>query len=102
MNENAKQGDSIMLLTQTPLREVRKLVAKKLAATGLADSVRVRTQDGAVLVRRSYFYRNGNSELAFAAAVASALGDGFTVTGEDHFHNWPKVSFFQAVVRVRV
>lgn len=59
-------------------------------------------KDGSVEVRRSYFYRMGMDEEKYAGLILEKLARKAVpayVRGEDHYHNWPKTSYFVAVIR---
>ena len=66
------------------------------------DQLRMRA--GKVEVRRAYFYTHGMTAEKFAAQVAQACKDcgiSVSVEGRDDYANWPKTSYFTAVVEAR-
>ena len=60
-------------------------------------------KNGSVSIKRSYFYRHGQSAQGWGDKVVQGLFDvGCCVILEetrDDYNNWPKTSYFVAVVR---
>ena len=57
-------------------------------------------KDGSIVIKKSYFYRTGTSQ-GWADEVAGYIknaGLSAKVIGEDHWANWPKTSYFFAIV----
>lgn len=64
------------------------------------DHIVVR-KNGTVEVKRSYFYRMGQTAEGLAEKVAECLkvgGFDVKVTGRDDYANWPQTSYFVAVI----
>jgi hypothetical protein len=77
-----------------------KQVRKALEDAGMSVDA-VRTRKGLVEVKRSYFYRMGNTADEFAERVRKALasqGIIAPITSEDRWAAWPKTSWFAAIV----
>lgn len=58
--------------------------------------------DGSVEVKRSYFYRHGMTAYKWAEKVQVELeknGLKVNVSNEDRYNDWPKDSYFVAIVR---
>lgn len=71
--------------------------AVRLACNGYQVFAR---RNGTCDVRKGYFYRIGDAD-DWAAEVRRRLteaGLNVTVVGEDHYANWPKESYFKAIV----
>ena len=59
-------------------------------------------RDGALEIRRGYFYAFGMTAEAWAASVEQALRTAdipAIVTGRDDRADWPKTSYFTAIVK---
>lgn len=78
------------------LNALKREVLAKLGNNCNADDFGIK--GGRVYARRAYFYRMGATAEKFAAKVQAALGDGYTVYGEDHWAEWPKTSYFYAFI----
>jgi hypothetical protein len=66
-----------------------------------ADAI-ICKKTGEVEVRRAYFYTSGNTAEKWADSVATALKTidiAAKVTFRDDFANWPRTSYFTAIVR---
>ena len=60
-------------------------------------------KNGDIVVKKSYFYHIGTSADLWATRVECALaarGIRVKVTGEDHFAQWPKSSYFVATIHL--
>jgi hypothetical protein len=66
------------------------------------NNPRTAKADGSVEVKESYFYTFGKSAEDWAEKVQAELraaGIKCMVTAEDRFANWPKTSYWVAIVR---
>ncbi len=55
--------------------------------------------DGSVEVRFAYFYSHGNTAQKWADKVRAALPFPMSVMPRDDYRQWPKTSYFVAVIR---
>ena len=65
-----------------------KLSGKGLYADKLTNSKNVWT------LKKSYFYRMGQSAEQLAQALLKALPEARVLSAEDKFNRWPKTSYF--------
>lgn len=57
-------------------------------------------KDGTVAVRKTYFYRHGQTAQTWGQKVTVALGDkAHLIEISDNWKDWPKLSYFEAVVK---
>lgn len=84
----------------TQFQKSVKQVFESPDAVACADQITCR-KDGTVLVRRSYFYTHGNTAEKWADKVSAdlaAAGIAHNATGRDDYANWPKTSYFTAII----
>ena len=86
--------------------DFQKLVVNTLqSSTNIGSDRTVCKEDGSVVVRRSFFYRHGNSAESFADRVREALtGAGVVavVRGSESWNSWPHTSWFIATIKEQV
>lgn len=73
---------------------------KNILSYTTADAVICR-KDGTVEAKTSYFYRHGMTGEKYAEQVRDILhrsGIPARVVGEDRYANWPKTSYFVAII----
>lgn len=77
-----------------------KAAVESAEAKVCVDAVTCR-KDGTVLVRRSYFYTHGRTAESWANEVSAdltAAGIAHSAKGRDDYANWPKTSYFTAII----
>ena len=84
-------------------RQIKK--ALNSSANIFADKI-VYHKNGSVSVKRSYFYRHGNTAELWAGSVSLEMERllphlDFDVDSRDDYNNWPKDSYFVAVIEPR-
>jgi hypothetical protein len=91
------------LKTKPPKSMSKQEIAKLLSDSGIADSARYSDKKNGFVFKRGYFYAQGMDSDKFANAVmARARKVGLTpvlVDSSNHWHRWPKDSWFEAVVK---
>ena len=78
----------------------QKTIKKQLADCTSIDRITCKA-NGSVEARRSYFYRMGGTAEKFAANIAEIVamcGFPVNVTSRDEWAQWPKTSYFCAVI----
>jgi len=75
----------------------KQIKAELLAANITPENIKVK-RDGTVEVRRGYFYRHGNTGQLWADEVTKKLSTLATIKGGDHWAEWPKPSYFYAII----
>lgn len=88
-------------MTKTTDRPALKAVREALGAT--ADYVSYSPKGECFIAKRMYFYRKqgGGSPEALADAIVAALPGAAVIETKDHFHSWPKDSWFEVRFTVR-
>ncbi len=82
----------------TPFQKnIKKHYTESATSQVIPDSV-IYHKDGTVSVRRSYFYRSGNSAETWSAKVSADLTahaiEYSIIESGDHFADWPAQSYF--------
>ena len=89
---------STVMETTTPIKAAKAAIRK--STTLFPD--KVTTSKGVLRVRRTYFYRHGQTAQGWADLVTMNLQaaglSGFTVEAHDDWARWPRDSYFTAEV----
>lgn len=76
-------------------------IKSKLHAAGLhPDKLGIRGRDGAVVYRRSYFYRHGGGPEKIAEVILKAIPEATILETHDEWAAWPKTSYFMVAFKV--
>jgi hypothetical protein len=76
-----------------------KSFRQRVAEAVMADQI-VAHKDGSVSVKRSYFYHHSNTAEKWGERVMGGCGEfAELISTRDAYANWPKTSYFVAVIR---
>jgi len=83
------------------MTKFQKRVKEDLEESGVYTDKVVCKRNGTVEVKRSYYFRNGNTAEKWALQVKKGLestGLSVKVDSRDDWERWPKTSYFVAIV----
>lgn len=72
----------------------RKDVLYKMNYEGFYPDKFIARKDGSFEVKKSYFYRMGNSEEILAKRVLKVFPEAKIIEKRNDFRNWPQTSYF--------